>query len=109
MKNVVLIVAALLFTFSVACNHGKAPEGNASKSEGTAPEVRTTSGGGSETTDKRNVPDQNPPPQENRDLGSAVPPAPADETRPHNQRQNQPATSSNQNSTGARAKNNSSQ
>jgi hypothetical protein len=108
MKNVVLILAALLFGFSVGCNHGKAPEQNASKSEGTAPEVRTTSGGGSETTNKRSVPDQNPPAPENRDLGSAVPPAAADQTRPHSQRQKQPASTSNQQSATPPAKNNSS-
>jgi hypothetical protein len=89
MKRVVTISAALLFSLSLACNHGQPPEPNASRSEGTKPEVRTPSGGGSETTGKRSVPDQNPPPPENKDLGSAVPPAAADQSRPHQPQQNQ--------------------
>jgi len=72
-------------SFAIACNHQAAPEANASRSEQTANEVKTASGGGPETANRRSVPEQATP--ENTQMGSAVPPAPADQTRPHPQQQ----------------------
>ena len=84
MKKALLTIAVLgLFCSTLACNNGGQPAANASKTEEQKPEVQTPSGGGSETTNKRSVPANNPPAPENTKLGSAVPPAPNDSTRPH--------------------------
>lgn len=85
MKKTLLTLALLsIFSLTLACNNGGQPATNASKTEEEKPEVQTPSGGGSETTNKRSVPANNPPAPENTKLGSAVPPAPNDATRPHN-------------------------
>jgi len=73
-------------SFSAACDYGAAPEQNSSKAQQESAEVKTPAGGGSNTTNKRSVPDQ-PPAKENIEQGSAVPPAPNDQTRPHPQPQ----------------------
>ena len=89
--NVIRIAALIaLFSFAVACNHKAAPEANASRSEETASEVKTASGGGPETSNRRSVPERAA--GENADQGSAVPPAAADQTRPHPQQQPQQST-----------------
>lgn len=76
------LVVAL--SFSVACNYSAAPEKNASMSEQETSHERTPADGGTQTTNKRSVPVKSPAP-ENVKQGSAVPPAAADETRPHPQ------------------------
>lgn len=82
-KTFVTVAAAVFFAFTLACNNGGQPAANTSKTEEQKPEVQTPSGGGSETTNKRSVPANNLPAPENTKLGSAVPPAPNDSTRPH--------------------------
>ena len=77
------VISALL-SFAVGCNYRAAPEPNASKSEQQAREVKTPAGGGPETTNKQSVAERAPAP-ENTQQGSAVPPAAADQTRPHPQ------------------------
>jgi hypothetical protein len=85
MKKTFLTLTTLsVFSLTLACNNGAQPAANASKTEQEKPEVQTPSGGGSETTNKRSVPANNPPAPENTKLGSAVPPAANDATRPHN-------------------------
>ncbi|HVH89499.1 MAG TPA: hypothetical protein VM912_22475 [Terriglobales bacterium] len=85
MKKLISSLAiSTLLGFSVACNYRAAPEPNASKSEQQAREVKTPAGGGPETTNKQSVADRAPAP-ENTQQGSAVPPAAADQTRPHPQ------------------------
>ena len=87
MKKLISSLAiSALFGFSVACNYHAAPEPNASKSERQAREVKTPAGGGPETTNKESVAERAPAP-ENTQLGSAVPPAAADQTRPHPQQE----------------------
>jgi hypothetical protein len=87
-KTVVTLATLALLSFTLACNNGGQPAANASKTEEQKPEVQTPSGGGSETTNKRSVPANNPPAPENTKLGSAVPPALNDNTRPHPQQPN---------------------
>src|SRR5947209_19049295 len=90
MKKSVLsaMVAAAILSFGIACDRGASPEANASKSEETSTRVKTPADGGSATTNKRSVPER-PAPPENLRMGSAVPPAAADQTRPHPQQQQQ--------------------
>jgi hypothetical protein len=88
-KNVVTAVAAAaILSFGIACDHGASPEANASKTEETSPKVKTPADGGSATTNKRSVPER-PAAPENLRMGSAVPAAAADQTRPHPQQQQQ--------------------
>jgi hypothetical protein len=77
---------AVALTFAVACNYSAAPEKNASMSEQETSQGRTPAAGGTQTTNKRSVPVKAPAP-ENLKQGSAVPPAAADQTRPHPQQQ----------------------
>ncbi len=77
---------AAALSFSVACNYSAAPEKNASMSEQETSHERTPADGGTQTTNKRSVPVK-PPAAENTQQGSAVPPAAADQTRPHPQQQ----------------------
>lgn len=84
-KSVVALISLAIVSCTLACNNGGQPSANASKTEEQKPEVQTPSGGGSETTNKRSVAENNPPAPENTKLGSAVPPAANDSTRPHNQ------------------------
>ena len=87
LKSTILSGACMgLLGMCMACNHGAAPEPNASASEQEAAEVKTPSGGGTETTNHKSVPER-PPTPENTQMGSAVPPAAADQTRPHPQQQ----------------------
>ena len=84
-----LIAASTLaaaLSFFVACNYSAAPEKNASMSEQESSHEPTPAGGGSQTTNKRSVAAK-PPVAENTRQGSAVPPAAADQTRPHPQQQ----------------------
>src|SRR5206468_13127819 len=91
MKKSVLVVfaAATILSFAIACDHGASPEQNASKTEETRPKVKTPADGGNTTTNKRSVPER-PVPPENLRMGSAVPAAAADQTRPHPQQQARP-------------------
>jgi hypothetical protein len=82
----VMAACFALVALGTACNKGAAPEPNASQSEQEAAEVKTPSGGGTETTNHKSVPER-PPAPENTQMGSAVPPAAADQTRPHPQQQ----------------------
>jgi hypothetical protein len=77
---------AAALSFSVGCNYSAAPEKNASMSEQETSHERTPADGGTQTTNKRSVPVK-PPAPENLKQGSAVPPAAADQTRPHPQQQ----------------------
>ena len=98
MKRVIpALMTSAVLTVSVACSYRAAPEPNASKSEEQAQRVNTPSGGGAETTDRQSV-RQRPATADNTQQGSAVPPAPADQTRPHPQQQNRPAQVAQQNS-----------
>jgi hypothetical protein len=83
-----VVAAAAILSFGIACDHGASPEANASKSEETSANVKTPADGGSATTNKRSV-SERPVPPENLRMGSAVPPAAADQTRPHPQQQQQ--------------------
>jgi len=77
---------AIALSFCVACNYSATPEKNASMSEQETSHERTPADGGTQTTNKRSVPVK-PPAPENLKQGSAVPPAAADQTRPHPQQQ----------------------
>jgi hypothetical protein len=90
MKKSILnvLAAATILSFGIACDHGASPEANASKTEETSPKVKTPADGGNTTTNKRSVPER-PASPENLRMGSAVPPAAADQTRPHPQQQQQ--------------------
>lgn len=84
----IVMAAALSAVLGVwsACNYSAAPEKNASMSEQETSNERTPADGGTQTTNKRSVPVKSPAP-ENLKQGSAVPPAAADQTRPHPQQQ----------------------
>ena len=73
-----------MFTMRTACNHSAPRDQNSSVTDQEAPKVETPAGGGTETTNKRSVPER-PPAPENTQMGSAVPPAAADTSRPHGQ------------------------
>jgi hypothetical protein len=90
MKKSVLsaVAVAAILSLGIACDHGASPEANASKSEETSSSVKTPADGGSVTTNKQSV-SERPAPPENLRMGSAVPPAAADQTRPHPQQQQQ--------------------
>jgi hypothetical protein len=90
MKKSILnvLAAATILSFGIACDHGASPEANASKTEETSPKVKTPADGGNTTTNKRSVPERPASPESLR-MGSAVPPAAADQTRPHPQQQQQ--------------------
>lgn len=90
-KLIPAVTTCALLACSVACNYHAAPEANTSKSAEEAQRVKTPSGGGPETTDTHSV-REGPATPDNTQQGSAVPPAPADQTRPHPQpQQNQSA------------------
>ena len=89
-RSMIVALGAMLVT-TPACNHSAPRDQNASVTDQEAPRVGTPSGGGTETTNKRSVPEQ-PPAPENTQMGSAVPPAVADQTRPHPQQAAQSGT-----------------
>jgi hypothetical protein len=86
MRPLAALLISGLMVLPTACNHAAPPETNAAVTQQESADVKTPSGGGTETTDKRSVPER-PPAPENIRLGSAVPPAAADETRPHPRQQ----------------------
>ena len=81
-----IVAIAAKLALGTACNHSAPQDQNASVTDQEAPEVKTPAGGGTDPTNKRSVPER-PPAAQNTRMGSAVPPAAADETRPHPRQQ----------------------